>query len=39
LSNPQIVADARRDFEQRRARTPVPTLVVPSGQPVPLAIR
>lgn len=39
LSNPAIVADARRDFEQRRARTPVPTLTVPAGQPVPLVIR
>ena len=39
LSNPALIADARRDFEQRRARTPIPTLVVPAGQPVPLSIR
>lgn len=39
LSNPAIVADARRDFEQRRARTPVPSLTVPAGQAVPLSIR
>jgi len=39
LRDPELVAAARADFEQRRKVGPVPTTVLPEGQGPPKAIR
>jgi len=39
LTSPTAVAEARRDFEKRKASTPNPVSVLPAGQTAPVAIR
>jgi aminobenzoyl-glutamate utilization protein B len=39
LASPALVAEARGDFEARKAATPNPTSVMPAGQVAPASIR